>query len=737
MLFDRPVSLKSISLPEILIDIGDSGLTGVLSFNSSSIKLYVYLGNLIFQGSLRSTRDLIFLLSDRQDIICFESLDEEYAEQLSIKNSTISLDRCVLEGLQYFSLEQWQQLSDKWPSPQTKLSLSERCRSSLQFASDVKRVLKCFKKEQITITQIAKETIYSETQVNQIVCVLLFLGLLKEDYRDNSWKSRWQVLFPQFKSFKVNWGLLLGGGVSLGATLSIGCSGMFVPLELKFLDLLQVKLRRTETLNNITVIEIDESDLENLGEWPMSDRKLAEVLEKIEANKPSVVGLDIYRNLKVGDGYEELNRVFLAHDNIIGIEKVLESQNHENTILPPLSLQQLPDRVGFSDALLDRDGLVRRGLLSLNQDETTKLSLGTRLALEHLAQKTEVEVSSEAGDTYIGSTRIYSLQSNNSLYETKDLGGYQMSIDPIDVNNFNRLSLSQFLAGDYEKEAIENKIVLIGSIAASLHDFIVISGNDRLPGVYFHAGIANQLLLAGIYGREPLRIGDKRHLLISIALSCFITFLALVKPEISGFKFKVYFCLVLSIGISSCFGIVTLFFVEGYFVGGVTLLWGLFCGACGALLVKDEPLLYIDSDSRLPNNKGFLFQMQSLLDLQFEAMDRSTLFIFQIDNFQQLPHRQLKQVIEKFTALIKTVVECEYLIGRLNVDRFGLFVSSLDRDEAVLLKQKLQIEIVRAKFPLSLSIGMASFDFANDYISSIGFLATADSDLFEANLKSI
>jgi adenylate cyclase len=73
----------------------------------------------------------------------------------------------------------------------------------------------------------------------------------------------------------------------------------------------------------ILVVGINESDLRYVGQWPVSDAVLAQLLNKLKASKPRAIGLDLYRDLSVPPGTQTLEEVFKSTPNLIGIEKKL------------------------------------------------------------------------------------------------------------------------------------------------------------------------------------------------------------------------------------------------------------------------------------------------------------------------------------------------------------------------------------------------------------------------------
>ena len=58
----------------------------------------------------------------------------------------------------------------------------------------------------------------------------------------------------------------------------------------------------------IAIVAIDEEDLQEIRQWPISDGILAELLTKINAHQPRAIGLDLYRDLAIPPGTDDLSR---------------------------------------------------------------------------------------------------------------------------------------------------------------------------------------------------------------------------------------------------------------------------------------------------------------------------------------------------------------------------------------------------------------------------------------------
>ena len=155
--------------------------------------------------------------------------------------------------------------------------------------------------------------------------------------------------------------MLLVAPTIAGIVLVANFFGLFQFVEWAALDRL-FRWRPTESEDSrILLVTIDEPDIQNVGQWPIPNTVLVELLEKLKAQQPEVIGLALYRDLPTGEDDRALQRLFASMPNLIGVEKV-----GGDAVAPHPTLEE-NDRVGMVDLLLDADGKVRRSLLSVNR----------------------------------------------------------------------------------------------------------------------------------------------------------------------------------------------------------------------------------------------------------------------------------------------------------------------------------------------------------------------------------
>ncbi|NER37369.1 MAG: CHASE2 domain-containing protein [Oscillatoria sp. SIO1A7] len=267
----------------------------------------------------------------------------------------------------------------------------------------------------------------------------------------------------------------------------------------------------------IVVVTIDETDIAAVGDWPITDAVLAELLEKLRSLEPRAIGMDLYRNLPEEPGYEELIAVFRSTPNLIGIENILGAR-----VPPPPILKEL-GQVALANVIWDRDRKVRRGLLSAQDSEDggrIKLTLPTQLALMYLEAEgiTLEAIDPEQQKLKLGRAIFVPLKAGDAGYrENDDLGGYQILMNWRGSQSlFPTISMTEVLEGRVEPEQVRDRIVLIGSIADSTNDFfetpydsLGFAQINPMPGVVVHANLASQIIRAAMEGR-PLLQGSPR-----------------------------------------------------------------------------------------------------------------------------------------------------------------------------------------------------------------------------------
>jgi len=309
------------------------------------------------------------------------------------------------------------------------------------------------------------------------------------------------------------WGKVMLTAISMtGIIIGIRLTGLLQPLELSALDQ-GFRLRPVEAKDDrIIIVGIDEADVQTVGTWPISDTILTQVLEKVKAQNPTVIGLNLYRDLPVEPGYEDLTTLFRATSNLIGIQKVVGEGNGLE-IAPPSVLDQL-DRVSANDFPWDVDGKIRRGFLYLDDtDGNTILSLGFRLALLYLETEDIFPTIAEDFQITLGKAQFYPFSSNDGAYIHSNDAGYQIILNYRGKpGSFTTVSLMDVLEDRIREDLMRDRIVLIGSTAKSLKDSVLTPYSNEIQGipqamagVEVNANLISQIVSEAIDGRLPIK----------------------------------------------------------------------------------------------------------------------------------------------------------------------------------------------------------------------------------------
>ncbi|MEA5568472.1 adenylate/guanylate cyclase domain-containing protein [Anabaena sp. UHCC 0399] len=355
-------------------------------------------------------------------------------------------------------------------------------------------------------------------------------------------------------------------------------SGLLQMLELAALDQMFL-LRPPESIDSrIVIVEINESDVQKLGKrgnWPLPDGLLSKILENIKQQKPSAIGLDLYRDLPVGSGYDSLVKVFESTPNLIGVQKVAESDD-SSAVAPPPSLKKI-GQVGANDFPLDGDGKVRRNLLYLaDKSEENVFSFAFKLAYLYLSDRS-IDVGQT--DNFLVKTGkvIYPLfKGNDGGYIRAEDQGYQVIINyRHSRQDFQRISIIDVLENRIPKDLLKGRIVLIGSTAESLKDLFytpysssILTAPKRMAGVVIHAHAISQILSATVDNRPLIKTWHKPQEWLWISLWALIGATLRWQQRYSGTSKSKSLLPLISLLLAGCslIGISYLAFLAGWWI---------------------------------------------------------------------------------------------------------------------------------------------------------------------------
>lgn len=329
-----------------------------------------------------------------------------------------------------------------------------------------------------------------------------------------------------------------------------------------------MQLRPKEPLDpRIIIVALTEQDIQKLNQYPVSDRTLAKLLNKIKQQKPRAIGLDIFRDVPVGEGQADLVQVFKTTPNLIGIQKV----GLNDTIQVHPVLKQL-GQVSTVDTIVDGDRKIRRALLYPTEpgSENTP-NLGLALAFEYLKKEGIDPESAPDKSLQLDAVTFPLLTENDGGYARINTNNYQILTNYRGGSgSFTTVSFNAVLSNEISPTLMKDRIVLIGAKAESVKDlhYTPYSKNlestpEQMAGVEINANVASQIISTVLENRPLFKFVPEEFEDVGVFLITVSTLFLLWKSRPASYKnFSIFF-------IMKAFGIVSLAFilivVIGYF----------------------------------------------------------------------------------------------------------------------------------------------------------------------------
>ncbi|MFP4124058.1 CHASE2 domain-containing protein [Coleofasciculus sp.] len=329
-----------------------------------------------------------------------------------------------------------------------------------------------------------------------------------------------------FNQHPLGKGIMAFGGtvvitsvVVTGVIVGLRQMGALEGFELDAYDQLVRSRPESEPSDRVLVVGISEEDIRNYNQFPITDATLATLLKKLADYQPRAIGIDIGRDVPIGEGREDLIQVIEQNDNMVAA-CVMSSATEPGT--PPAP--GVPaERVGFADMQLDRDQVIRRTALvsfppfveplpanpHLCQDPDSLLySLPFRLATSYLEQEgIEAELTTPEEFIKLDSTIFLPLEDQSGNYSYTGAFDYQIMINWSGENAIEQVTLTDVLEGNIDPNLVTDRVVLVGYTASTANDDFATpfsaAAQDRvlMPGVVLHAQVVSQILSTVLEGR--------------------------------------------------------------------------------------------------------------------------------------------------------------------------------------------------------------------------------------------
>jgi len=271
------------------------------------------------------------------------------------------------------------------------------------------------------------------------------------------------------------------------------------------------------------IVAVTERDIRAWRQYPMSDRRMAELLEKLLACRPRAIGIDIYRDVRTPDIRPDSDP---QRDRARLIELIAGNRNvytvylnaaGDDRVDPPPELVGRPN-LALSAVMPDVDGRARRAIL-FGHDEVTgqnEPGLGLQLAARFLRSE-NIRMGPAADDPNsisLGAATIRPFDATYGPYSRwlgEEAKVPQIPLDYRGPRQFERYDVERVMADDSLAGRFADRIVLIGVITRSNKDIVASPISDEMPGVELHAHAAEQLIRAARTGEVGRRAWPDRY----------------------------------------------------------------------------------------------------------------------------------------------------------------------------------------------------------------------------------
>ena len=291
-------------------------------------------------------------------------------------------------------------------------------------------------------------------------------------------------------------------------------------------DTFQSIFIKKSTFEDVVIVDIDEKSIDVIGQFPWRRDIFANLINKLNLNKVAVISFDIFFSEDDRQNPKKiLNEFNLNNEEVIDSDQLfLESIKSSNVVLSVLgdvsdykkdnqskpktniisrgsdvskftyffknkitSLEKFNDAakgIGNISYLDSQDGVLRSipMLLKIDNDLWPSLSVET---LRVFHNHKNILVNADVNGINEIKTRKYQIKTDpNTL----------VFVNYKKFNKQNYISAVDVIEGKINEDRLKDKIVLIGSSAQGLFDFVKIPNGKVIPGVETHAHLIENIV---------------------------------------------------------------------------------------------------------------------------------------------------------------------------------------------------------------------------------------------------
>lgn len=280
--------------------------------------------------------------------------------------------------------------------------------------------------------------------------------------------------------------------------------------------------------DQVVIVAIDDYSLQQLGRWPWSRKRHAELVYKLTEMDAAVIGIDVL--------FVEPQKDDPEADDVFS-EALLRSGRSVLSIAPGVQMpgslisevMPLPDlaisaeAIGHVDVELDVDGLCRRFFLYSGVGDARWPALAMAM-LRVNGETDQLETLINVENTPVIRSD-YWLRRQSIMIPFAKTGERPQTYSWADI-----------IADRVPAEAIQGKYVLVGATATGLGDALstpAAAAHERIPGVELNAHILNALL----WGEGISEVTPAWYVGVTLAFICLVTLAVVLLPLRAGLIF--------------------------------------------------------------------------------------------------------------------------------------------------------------------------------------------------------
>ncbi|GBF81724.1 diguanylate cyclase, GGDEF domain-containing protein [Aphanothece sacrum FPU1] len=492
----------------------------------------------------------------------------------------------------------------------------------------------------------------------------------------------------------------------------------------------------------LLLVTVTEEDIKQQKQWPLSDQVLAQLLKSLQTHSPSVIGLDIYRDIPHEPGTQALYQQLQAN-NIVVVKQLPDGESQE--IPPPPNTS--PNQVGFSDVMIDPDNVVRRNLMYVQSPsgKVKEYSFALQISLKYLENQDKTLVVTPDA-LQIGQAKFNRLKADSGGYQLPpgEATGWQTLLKYRGPQVARQVTLQEVLEGQIDPNWVKDKIVLIGVTAPSNKDtfptpYSATSTREfEMAGVTLHGQMVSQILDGVLQGDGQFWFWPQWLEWLWIWVWSFLA-------GILVWQYNRLWSLTIAVAIAilSLWGICFIALTQSVWIPFISPLLGLMLCSTGVLAYKVIYRTYHDLLTGLPNRRLFIRQLNQLNHRK--ALIKGNLvavLLIDLDRFKTindgLGHEAGDYLLYETSQRIKKRLNSSDNLSRVGGDEFAICLKSIvNAQDVTILAEQLQQDLIQPFFLqgeeiyTTISIGIA-FSQTDQKFNANELLRYADIAMYRA-----